>query len=134
MGHISPRRIRRMARVGTLPKRLLKCDTPVCTACMFGNGTRRSWIAKHEKNQATPTKPLMAGQCISVDQMISPTPGLVAQMIGKPTHKRYTCATVYVDQYTDYTFIYLQKSTTASETIQGEEQFERHLNRLGHRV
>ena len=134
MGHISPRRIRRMARVGTLPKRLLKCDTPVCTACMFGKATRRPWRTKHEKNQEKPTRPTMAGQCISVDQMISPTPGLVAQMIGRPTHKRYTCATVYVDQHTDYTFIYLQKSTTASETIQGKEQFERHLNRLGHRV
>ena len=69
-----------------------------------------------------------------MDQLISQLPGLITQMRGRSTHQQYTCALIYVDQFTDYTFIYLQKSTTADETIKGKTQFERHRDRMGHKV
>jgi hypothetical protein len=43
-----------------------------------------------------------AGQCVSVDQLESPTPGLIAQLQGIPTKKRYTCVTVFVDQFSKW--------------------------------
>ena len=39
------------------------------------------------------------GLCVSVDQMESPIPGLVAHMKGLPTKCRYSAATVFVDHY-----------------------------------
>lgn len=66
--------------------------------------------------------------------MISPTPGLIAQMSGKPTQKRYMCATIYVDQATDYTYMHMQQSMDAKETIHGKQAFERHIARMGHKV
>ena len=69
-----------------------------------------------------------------MDQLISQSPGLIAQMRGRPTHQRYKCTSVYVDPFTNYTFTYLQKSTTVKETIKGKRLIERHMERMGHKV
>ena len=61
-----------------------------------------------------------------VDQLVSPTPGLVAQMTGILTTKRYKYATVYVDQVAKLSFTYPQSTATAEETIEGKEAFERY--------
>ena len=39
-----------------------------------------------------------------------------------------------MDLFTNYTFTYLQKSTTAEETIKGKRLFERHMDMMGHKV
>jgi hypothetical protein len=63
--------------------------------------------------------------------MVSPTPGLIAQMTGFLTTKRYKYATVYVDQFSRLGYVYLQKEATAEETLQGKEAFERYANDRG---
>ena len=123
--HISFRRIQRMAKRGILPRKLANCPIPVCTACMFGKATRRKWRHKDSDKDAPKFIPTKPGQVVSVDQMMSPTPGLMAQMVGKPTKARYNCATVYVDQATGCGFIHLQKSTDGEETVKSKVAFER---------
>ena len=66
--------------------------------------------------------------------MVSDTPGYVAQMSGIPTRRRYTTATIFVDQATRYTFINLQLSTSAEETILGKEKFEKLMASYGNPV
>ena len=66
-----------------------------------------------------------------MDQLISDTPGYVAQMTGIPTRKRYMAATVFVDQATRYTYTHLQYSTTAEETLTAKVKFEEHLQSFG---
>ena len=66
--------------------------------------------------------------------MISPTPGLIAQMTGTPTHNRYNSATIYVDVATRFSYITLQTTTSADETIQGKEAFEREMMEHGYPV
>jgi transposase InsO family protein len=63
--------------------------------------------------------------------MTSPTPGLVAQMTGRPTHLRYKHAAVYVDQATGHGFVWLQKSISSEETLKGKIAFERYCNSYG---
>jgi hypothetical protein len=58
-------------------------------------------------------------------------PGLIAQMRGIRTTKRYKCITVFVDQATGYGFTHTQKSTSAEETIAAKEAFEMHLAAMG---
>jgi hypothetical protein len=65
---------------------------------------------------------------------VSPTPGLIAQMTGKLTTKRYKYATIYVDQYSRYSFCYLQKTATAEETIEGKKAFEQVCKNNGVKV
>ncbi len=51
-------------------------------------------------------------------------PGLIAQMTGFLTTKRYRSATVYVDQFSRLGFIYLQKTASAEETMEVKKAFE----------
>ena len=63
---------------------------------------------------------------ISVDQLVSPVPGLIAQMTGFITKQRYKYATVYIDQYSGFSFVYLQRTASAQETLQSKQAMERY--------
>ena len=78
-----------------------------------------------------PTRP---GELVSVDQLVSPTPGLIAQMTGRLTTKRYNYATVFVDHYSGYSYVHLQKSASAEETIEAKKAFEYHCSQMGVQV
>ena len=72
-----------MAKPGIFPSRIAKCSVPICSACQYAKATHRQWRTKSCKHNQdlieSTTKP---GQCISVDQLVSPTPGIIAQMTG----------------------------------------------------
>jgi len=71
------------------------------------------------------------GECISIDMMTLPTPGLIAQMLGKPTCKRYCHATVYINQATGLGFVWLQKSVNLKDTMEGKIAFKRFCKEHG---
>ena len=133
-GHISMRKLQEMARHSIIPKRLAKCRVPTCSACLYSKATRRPWRGKTSKSYQEIQAPIRPGHIVSVDQMVSPTPGLIAQMTGFLTTKRYKYATVFVDQYSRYGYVYLQKTATAEETVEGKLAFEAHARRQGVRV
>ena len=39
LGHISPKKIRLLAKLGLLPTALANCRVPLCTSCLFGKAT-----------------------------------------------------------------------------------------------
>jgi Reverse transcriptase (RNA-dependent DNA polymerase) len=125
LGHLPFSAINQMASNGELPSRLTKVGDPMCASCIFGQSTRKAWRTKSPPNQVTPRKIEKPGDCISLDQMESPIPGHIAQMKGSPTRERYNAATIFVDHFSDITFVHLQKSTNAEETIEAKEAFER---------
>ena len=86
---------------------------------------------KDEKGRRNDETPTAVGEVVSVDQLESPTPGLIAQMTGKLTTKRYKYATVYVDQRTRFGYVHLQKTSSAEETIEGKKAFETYARRHG---
>ena len=95
--HISFSKLQEMARQGILPQRLAQCKIPSCSTCLYGKATKRAWRSKQEKQRQS-NNTLMPGEVISVDQMLSPVPGLIAQMMGFLTKQRYKYATVFVDE------------------------------------
>ena len=95
--HISFSKLQEMARQGILPRRLAQCKIPSCSACLYGKVTKRAWQSKQGK-QSQRNKTLKPGEVISVNQMVSPVPGLIAQMVRFLTEQRYKYATVFVDQ------------------------------------
>ena len=125
LNHMPYARIQAMARHGLLPRYLATVDPPFCASCAYGKLTRKPWKTKGQHGTTTQLVPIRAsGACVSVDQMESPTPGFVGQIKGWLTTKRYRAATVFVDHYSQLTFVYLQFSTAAEETVQAKKAFE----------
>jgi hypothetical protein len=124
LGHISPRKIQLMAKEGRLPAKLASCNIPMCTSCMYGKATKQPWRSKAPPNQIKSIC-TFPGQCVSIDQQESSTPGLIAQLRGIPTHRQYRVATVFVDHYSGLGYVHLQQSTSALETIEAKSAFER---------
>jgi hypothetical protein len=87
---------------------------------LYGRATRVPWKVKGNHIQPN-TKP---GQYVSIDQMESSYPGIIPQLKGIPTIKRYKNVTIFVDHYTRYTFCYLQQLTSSTETLQAKHEFE----------
>ena len=61
---------------------------------------------------------------VPVDQMISNTPGYIGHLRGTPTRDRYRVATIFVDHYSGIGYVYVQRSTSAKDTIEGKNLFE----------
>ena len=131
--HISFSKLQEMARQGILPRKLAHCKIPSCSACLYGKATKRAWRSKLGKH-TTERKTLKPGEVISVDQMVSPVPGLIAQMMGFLTRQRYKYATVFVDQASRMGFVYLQKTCSAEETIEAKRAFEQYAENRGVKV
>ena len=123
LGHISFSKLKAMARLGIIPKRLANVEHIKCRACQFGKLTRKPWRNKGQQPRRIlpATKP---GQCISVDQMESSTIGFVAQLKGRLTKRRYRVATIFVDHFSDLSYVHLQSSTSSEETVQAKAAFE----------
>ncbi|KAI2500896.1 hypothetical protein MHU86_13557 [Fragilaria crotonensis] len=76
-GHISMRKLHEMVKQGILPRHLSKCRLPTCSACLNAKATKRPWRNKPRKNgKDDNTKPTKPGQVVSVNRLVSPTPGL----------------------------------------------------------
>ena len=131
MGHASFQKLQTMAKEGSLPHYLHNCKIPVCSSCLFAKMTRKPWRSKPNSKGQEIVEPSKPGEVVAVDHMISPTKGLIAQMTGKPTTQRYTCATVFVDMYSRLGYVYLQKGTSAEETLKAKQAFELHARGMG---
>ena len=134
LGHVSFRRIQLMAKRNELPKKLLEAKIPLCPACQYGKTTRRPWRTKPQqtgKQVCTVTAP---GQVVSVDQLESTTVGFIGQLKGILTTRRYKYATVFVDQYSRLSFVFLQRRLTSEETVLAKHAFERYARDRGVRI
>ena len=124
-GHIPFARLQTMAKQGVLPKYLANTPIPACAACLFGKATKRRWRHNSPTNKRTNLKqPKNPGERISVDMLQSPHPGLVAQMTGILTRQRYNYATVYVDNYSGFGYVHLQRTQSIEETLESKQAFE----------
>jgi hypothetical protein len=72
-----------------------------------------------------------AGQCVSVDQMISMQVGFIDQLKRTLTKKCYTAATVFVDHYSRLKYIHFMTKLTSKETIEAKRAFEHFANQHG---
>ena len=125
-GHLSFKKLEWMARKGIIPKNLATCKPPFCSSCAYAKATRKPWRSRGRMDQPKLVPITKPGQVVSVDQLVSPAPGLIAQMTGfLMTRKRYRYATVFVDHFSGLGFVYLQKTASADETIEAKKAFER---------
>ena len=130
-GHLSFATLKLMARAGLIPRELATVDPPVCPGCAYGKAHRKPWRRKGTKNRRQIKTAIKPGQVISIDQLISPTPGFVPTHRGRPTTARYVGATVFVDHYSDFTYVHLMTKMDAESTIEAKLAFERTLGSHG---
>ena len=115
-----------------LPKRLATVIPPFCAACKYGKQTKRPWRTKGPQGHiCTATQP---GQVVSVDQLESTMPGFVAQLKGLLTMQCYNYATIFVDQYSKLSVVFLQKRITSAETVLAKQSFERFARDYGVKI
>jgi hypothetical protein len=131
LGHISFARLRILALMGTIPRRLLHVKNPKCAGCLYGAMTKRPWRYKSKENKGKIRSVTSPGDCVSVDQMESSTPGFVAQLKGRLTRKRYEAATVFVDHASRLSYVHLQQGLTSDETVQAKRAFEAYARSHG---
>jgi hypothetical protein len=74
-------------------------------------------IAKGSANKNKIATATVPGQIVLVDQMQSTVPGLVGQIKGILTRQRYHYVTVFVDQFSGFSFVHLQKTSSGEETL-----------------
>jgi GAG-pre-integrase domain len=127
LSHVSMKRLQAMSLRGQLPRRLANCPIPTCQSCLIGKQTRRPWRAKGEPNEDKANRVAEPGECVSVDQLESSVPGLVGQLKGKLTNKRYKVATIFVDHFPSLSYVHLQLSTSADDTLQAKFEFEKYV-------
>ena len=71
---------------------------------------------------------------MSVEQLVSPTPGFVPTHRGTPTTKRYIGATVFVDHFFIFRYAHLMTEMNAKATVEAKLAFEQVCNAHGFRV
>jgi hypothetical protein len=129
LGHLSFSKLKIMALLNMIPRKLALVRPPKCACCIYGKMTRTPWRTKAKNNREI-RKATASGQCISVDQMESSTLGFIGQLKGKLTTRRYKYATVFIDNYSRYKYIHFHSSITSEETLQAKVAFEAHARAL----
>jgi hypothetical protein len=66
----------------------------------------------------------LPGECVSIDQMESTTPCLIAQLKGTPTKLRYRFLTLIVDYHSRYPYVHLHSRIISEETPKAKLSFE----------
>jgi hypothetical protein len=116
------------------------CVHPKCPACQLAKQHRRPTGSQKkqdrpESEMAIRRNNLKPGECISIDQYISRTPGRLPSTRGKESLRdRYSGGTLFVDHATALVFIKNQISLRVGETLQGKHEFERYAEQHGVKV
>jgi hypothetical protein len=126
-------KIQELARHGRLSKTLTTCEPPLCTSCQYGKAHRRP-VTTSTKARPIDQEDLQPGDRVSVDQIESPTPGMVDQHCGKPTTARYHAASLYTDHASRYMFLKCHYSTGGAEAVLGKQKFEQLAHTFGIKI
>jgi hypothetical protein len=74
------------------------------------------------------------GDCVSVDVLLSKTPGLVAQSKGWMTTSRYCYACVFVDHRSNFTYVHLLRAQNGDAVLEARRAFEATADLHGIRI
>eukprot|EP00957_Ditylum_brightwellii_P208119 15355942-Ditylum_brightwellii.AAC.2 len=124
LGHLSFCKIHLLSLVGIFPRCLAKIRPPKCAGYMYMNMTRKAWRIKTKQNRNKIMKATEPGQVVSLDQLESTTPGFVAQLKGTLMTKSYKAATVFIDHFSNATFIYVKENLDAEQTLAAKSAFK----------
>jgi hypothetical protein len=131
--HLSHAKLDKMIKAGILPKHLSGIEPLKCASCTYGDMTKKPWWSKAQPGHIKPaSKP---GGCVSVDQMVSTTPGFIAQLKTPVlTRRRYSVATIFVDHYSSLGYVHLQDTQSSQDTLSAKKAFEAYARDKGVKI
>lgn len=133
--HLPFSSLKKLAQRGIIPKYLEKVPSPLCYGCQMGHAHRKPWrgkgkVRKHIRRDDNS----FPGVNTSTDQMVSPYGGLIPQVRGKLMKAKYYGATIFVDHFSDFTYVHLMKDTTGESTLNAKHAYEILTQSYGHHV
>ena len=121
-----------LAAAGHFPKRLSTCTRPACATCCYGKARKKPWRSKGKHNKAIlDCMRKLPGEIAYTNIMTSSVPGLIPQMVGFLTSRKFHYISFFVDDSSDYTFVHHQESTSADDTILAKRAYEAELRKYG---
>ena len=125
LGHTSFHTIRRLCLAGILPRELANVAPPLCPRCRYGKANRRPWRQKGKSNLKKIKPVTIPDQVVIVDQLVRYTPGLIPTNGGPPTTKRYSGATIFFGNASDFTYVHIMDGTPdAEKTVEASQAIE----------
>jgi hypothetical protein len=91
-------------------------------------------VMERDKNPPSKNGYDNSDKFVSVDQLESSIPGLIAQLKGTPTHDHFKVAMIFVDHSSDFTFVHQQRDTSSRETLRATQEFEHIARSYGLRI
>lgn len=136
MKHLPFSELKKLAEHGVIPKKYAKVTPPLCPSCLMGKQHRKPWRGRGKKERRSIRQPTdnCPGANTSTDQMISPYGGFIPQLKGRLMRAKYYAATIFVDHFTDYTYVHLMRDTTAESTLEAKNAYEQLMLQHRHRV
>jgi hypothetical protein len=134
LGHLLFSKLKKLAIIGKIPKQLAKVKAPVRAGCLFGAMTKVPWRGKEGESDHKVFVATKPGQIVSVNQMISMQVGLIAQLKGGFTKKRFTAAMVFTDHYSHLQYIHLMTRLTLQETVDAKQAIEHFAEQHGMQI
>lgn len=131
LGHLSFVKMRVLIMLRIPPKELLTVKTQMCASCKAEEMTKKLTRVKGSEKNNKLKEVCSPGECISVDELESRTPGFIGVLKGFLTKKRYTYAAIFVDHCNGYTYIHLQISTNSEVMVKEKEAFEAIYSAMG---
>jgi hypothetical protein len=104
-----------------VPNHLPTCPKPICSSCQLGKADQSAI-----PSLGTPLDSghLQPGDCISVNQLESNTPGLVPTTHGTPTSCKFQIATLICDHASCFIHLTCHLSTGAVDAVTAKWVFE----------
>ena len=106
----------------------------MCAGCLFGAMTKLPW---HGKELASSHQVLIAtqpGEMVSVYQIESTEVSFFAQLKGSLTKKWYRYCTVFVNHFSQLSFLHFHIDNSAAETMLAKQVFEKFAAKHGVRI
>ena len=69
-------------------------------------------------------KPAQPGDFVSIDQMVTGSPGLIPFTSGHPSRQCYNMVTMWVDHFSRFLFAHCQEDATMQSTLESKISFE----------
>ena len=98
--------------------------SPIFPVCAYGKAHHKPMQSKEENNKKkliTATAPV---QSASVDKLVSPTPSFITTHRGRPTTQRYVGPTVFVDHFSNFSYIHLVEKLDGESTVEAKHNCE----------
>jgi hypothetical protein len=88
LGHTSFAKLKLMTAFDIFSRKLATVHPPTCAGCIFGATTKKLWRTKANPSTVETVVVMVPGDCVSVDQLESSTPGFMTQLKGILTKRR----------------------------------------------